>query len=672
MQNRFGFKDFVLVFTICLVGLFVILGMFQADRGWQKLSAVESKLGEVERMLSDTDSAGLDGLREELSALKTAIASRPINVHISGVATGGNVSTEPVDLEPIFPAEASSNKPDTAWARPGVEIAWQEPWTFAHNGRDVPGFRTGGEFTDIFGAQSARITPILAGDVYSRRVFDQVMQSLAGLDPETLEMRGLLADAWQFDPDGLWLRVHINPKAKFSDGKPVTSEDVRFTYMDFIKNPLIEAERTRATLDMIEDVKILDDKTVEFVFNKAVFTNLSYTLGTSILAKHFYGVLEPAQLNQSTGLLFGSGPYRLATMDPDNQWAPGSDIVIVRNERYWGEEKPALKSLRYKVITQDLARLVAFRNGEGDMMTPSSPQYGEYKDDDEFLKSNNIYNWLNMRSGYGFIGWQCGERSNVEGNFTPFHDERVRIGMTRILDRNKMIRDIWDGVGIIATGPNSPASPSSNPSVEPWGYDPIEADRLFSESGWIDKDGDGIREYQLDDGVFRKGKKFAFEFTITASGQTTERVVKYLQNQCRKNGIVCTPRLVDWSFYSQMLKTRDFDAMIMGWSANSPESDPRQIWHSSSTLDQADNFIQWKSPEADALIEQGRTTMDTASRMKVWQELHRVIHEGQPYTFLRVVPWIRFIKSDIGNVNMYPAALERAEFFRMAPSSATP
>ena len=677
MQNRFGLKDFVLLIVVGVVGLLVILGMFQADRGWEKLSTVESKLSELEQILTsgDSNSAELDALREELVSLKKAIAAQPTHVHAPGetvAVTSSDRGTPQPSTETDSGATASSEDRDTSWARPGVEIAWQEPWTFANSPEDVPGFRRGGEFTDIFGAQPARITPIIAGDVYSRRVLDQCVQSLAAHDPITLKTRGMLADAWQYDPNGLWLRVHINPKARFSDGHPVTSEDVHYTFMDFIMNPLIEAERSRATLDMIENVKIIDEQTVEFEFNKFVFTNLDYPMGAPILAKHYYGKFEPAQINQSTGLLFGSGMFRLANIGIDNQWAPGSDIVVVRNERYWGPEKPALASMRYKIVSQDLARLVAFRNGEGDMMTPTSPQYGEFQDDDEFLEENDIYKWLNMRSGYSFIGWQCGNRNNVEGQLTPFHDTNVRRAMTMILDRPKMIRDIWDGVGIPATGPNSPASPASNPDVEPWSYDPEKADELFAGAGWADADGDGIREYQRDDGIFGKGEKFEFEFTITASGQSAERVVKYLQNQCRRNGIVCTPRLVDWSFYSQMLKTRDFDAMIMGWSANSPESDPRQIWHSTSILDQADNFIQWHNEEADALIDEGRVTMDTESRMKIWHDLHSVIHDDQPYTFLRVVPWIRFIKNDIGNVHMYPAALDRAEFFRAASSQPAP
>ena len=92
-----------------------------------------------------------------------------------------------------------------------------------------------------------------------------------------------------------------------------------------------------------------------------------------------------------------------------------------------------------------------------------------------------------------------------------------------------------------------------------------------------DSDGDGILEYQNDDEFFSKGTPFKFEFTITNSGETSARIISYLVSQCSEIGIVCEPRVVDWSFYSDMLKRRDFDAMIMSWSASSPESvDPIQ------------------------------------------------------------------------------------------------
>jgi len=329
--------------------------------------------------------------------------------------------------------------------------------------------------------------------------------------------------------------------------------------------------------------------------------------------------------------------------------------------------------MRFKVISEQTAAMVGYNNGDGDMLTPSSTQYSELRSDTGFLTDNAIYKWVNMRSPYSFIGWQCGRRGgSPDGKWTPFHDKRVRRAMTMSLDREAMIRDIYAGVGVVSTGPNSPSSPSSNPNISPWPYDLDQARALLKEAGWEDVDGDGIREYQMDDEFFAKGTPFTFQFTITNSGETSERIISYLVSQCEAVGVKCEPRVVDWSFYSDMLKRRDFDAMIMGWSASAPESDPKQIWHNNSILDQGDNFIQWDSQVASDLIDKGRTTMNQDERMQVWHDFHAVIHEDQPYTFVRVSPWIRMIKRDIGNVQTYPVGLETSEFFRVGESTSTP
>ena len=663
MQNRFGFKDFVILAVVFIVGVLVALQMQQTDRAWARIGDIQAKMTEIEKQFA---SGGNDDLRREISELKTAIANRPININLGGVSSRDvSVGTDDSMVSGGTTEEAATAK-DDSWARPGVRIARQESAGFTSNPEAVPGFKDGGEFTELFGARMPRITPYLSGDVYSRRVLDQVVEPLGSYDPETLQIKGVLADAWQFDPDGMWLRVHLDPRAIFSDGMPVTAEDVRWTVEDFIKNTRIEAERSRSTLDMIEAVKVIDDQTVEFVFNKAVFTNLDYTLGIVVLPKHVYAPLEESVINQSTGLLVGSGPFRLEVMDVDNQWSPGEDVVIVRNERYWRDQKPALDSMRFKVITEPTAALVGFRNGDGDMLTPSSTQYAKQRKDAEFLQTNAIYKWVNMKSGYSFIGWQCGRRGGPpDGTWTPFHDKRVRRAMTMLLDREQMIRSIFAGVGVVSTGPNSPSSPSSNPDISPWPYDLDGSRALLKEAGWEDADGDGILEYQRDDEFFSKGDPFKFEFTITNQGETSERIISYLVSQCAEAGIVCEPRVVDWSFYSDMLKRRDFDAMIMAWSASSPESDPKQIWHRLSILDQGDNFIQWDSQTASDLIDKGRATMDREERMLVWHDFHAEIHDEQPYTFIRVSPWIRFINRDIGNVQTYPSGLVTGEFFHV-------
>ena len=374
MTNRFGFKDFL---QIVLLGAVLVLGflqMKQQDRDRILQQDVLAKLAAIEKAVSRQQAPA--GLLEKLSAIESQLAG-------GVVVAGGGGGRGPAAR-------------DESWAVPGILVEWQEPWSFASDPREVPGFAEGGEFTEIFEGQPAKITPYLSTDVYGRRVIERVADSLGAYDPETLRFRGLLASAWQQDPDGRWIRVRIRDDARFSDGEPVTAEDVRWTYQDFIFNQSIEAERARSLLDQVEGVRLIDAKTVEFTFNKALSFNLESTLSNYVLPKHFYERFEPAQINSSTGLLLGSGPYRLARLDPSEQWAPGSDIVLVRNENYYGPRSP-LEALRFKTVQDELPRLVAYRNGEGDMIIPSAPQFVKVTKEEGWDDANHSLNWINMR-----------------------------------------------------------------------------------------------------------------------------------------------------------------------------------------------------------------------------------------------------------------------------------
>ena len=628
MQNRFGIKDFLFLVVLLVTLGSVWLSMVQKTRMELAQQAMSAKLADIEQQVAQVNR------KLESGAAVARGAS-------AGAAAGNGVAT------------------DESWARPGVKV---EHWAAPHCAIDpttIPGFAVGGEFTELFEAQPAKLTPYISSDVYSTRVLDRVCQSLSSFDPKTLRMVGALADGWQIDPNGLWIRAHINPRARFSDGTPVTSEDVRWTYMDFINNPLIEAERARSTQDNLKEVKVVDGLTVDFMFKEAFFTNILIALGNPILPKHYYARFEPSQINQGTGVTMGSGPFRLAKLpsgpeDLANQWTPGQDVVLVRNEQYWAE-KPSLERLRFKSIKDDLGRLVAYRNGEGSMMLPTSPQFNKVlKEEPEFEKSNYALKWTNMRCGYSFIAWQCGPRAGK--GLTPFVDKRVRRAMTMLLDRERMIRDIWDGIGIVAKGPNNPESPASDPAVKPLPFDPEKGKALLAEAGWKDRDGDGILENE-------KGDKFTFEYTYATGGEISERLARFVKDSYGKAGIVVTTRPVDWSRYQELLKLRDFDAITMGWGANAPESDPRQIFHSESIKEGGDNFTQWVNKDCDALIEKGRRTMDEATRMEVWRQFEACIAEDQPYTFVRVAPWLRFVKKDFGNVNTYKTGLEPQEYF---------
>jgi peptide/nickel transport system substrate-binding protein len=326
--------------------------------------------------------------------------------------------------------------------------------------------------------------------------------------------------------------------------------------------------------------------------------------------------------------------------------------VLVRNENYWGP-RPSLDRLRFRTIQESLARLTDYTNSKSDMVRPTSDQFRSKVDEPGFTDTSYPLNWFNMQSGYSFIAWQCGPRN---GKLLPFHDRRVRMAMTHLIDRERILRDINKGLGSVATSPFNPATEQADPEIKPWPFDVQKAKDLLAEAGWVDRNADGILDNE-------QGERFEFEFVFPTGSESTERMVTYVKDQCASLGIKCTPRPTDWSILQTLQNNRDFDAITFAWSASAPENDPNQIWHSTQIQNQGDNFIQWNCPEADALIEEGRRQTDYAERMKVWHRLHRVFHEEQPYTFMINIPWLRFVNKRVENVHTYPSGIEQREMF---------
>ncbi|MGD9790766.1 MAG: ABC transporter substrate-binding protein [Phycisphaerales bacterium] len=665
MQSKFGLKDLVLVLLVLGVGVLVFLGMMQDDRKWKELQQTKADIGEMKSTLgrlqssNEDQSVKVDQVGREIRDLERSIdeklaAWKPV-VTIAPTTNADNSG----DTNEAKPDPADRGHP--AWARPGVAISWQPAFEHVTDPTGQPGFSRGGEVTELINAQPSTVMPLVYKDVYGAWVFERVVEYLAKLNPQSLVLEGVLADAWQYSPDGTWLRVHIHPRARFSDGEPVKSDDVLWTF-EWMRNPQVEAERPRSITDVIDSITRVDDKTVEFTFKEVIFTNLDAAMNTfPILPKHVYENFTAEEYNRSTGRVVGSGPFRFRSVSKETQWAPPEPIVLERNEAYWGP-KPAYERLRFVVISDDQGRMIAFDNASGDVTQPSSLQYVTKIKDKAWLERSEAHSWYNIRSGYSFIGWNCDKR---DGKSTPFADRRVRRAMTMMLDRDKVVvHDLYEGLARTATGSFPSSTPQANPEIKPWPYDLEASRRLLAEAGWVDRDGSGILRNEA-------GDPFRFEFSFAKGSELTDKLAKYLKDQCAIMGIECTLRTMDWSVLMQEMDRRNFDAITMGWSPSRAESDPQQIWHSRYIQNQGDNFAQWNNPEADRLIEEGRQELDPEKRLKIWHRLHTILHEEQPYTFLVERPWNRFVSKRIGNFTEYRNGFQYEELFVKSGGSAS-
>lgn len=618
MDSRFGVKDFLLFALVIAVGAAVILAMVQEDRRWSEVRALRQSIDAQTKLLAD---------------IEKRLAPR---------------AESPPAMQQAPVADS--------WAVPGVPVTRPPAWTRASDPRAQPGFAVGGTMTEIFEGRPPTLTPYLANDVFSYRIVNEaVCESLAALDSRTLELRGLLAEAWQEDPQGRWLRVRIRDEARFSDGEPVTAEDVRFTFAEYVMNQAINAGPFRGDFARIESVAVISDKAVEFRFKEPRFNNLRTVLRNAVLPAHYYRRFTPEDINASTALVLGSGPWRLESADPAAQWKPPAEITLVRNERYWGEPPP-IDRLRFTIVPDNGARLKEFEEGKGDLMRSTPEQHAAKAKDPAFLRSASALAWTSMRSGYTILAWNTGQR---HGRATPFADPRIRRAMTMVLDRERINRDFYEGLSEIATGP-FPAW-QGDPAIRPHPFDPEGARSLLAQAGWSDRNADGIAENE-------SGEPFTWELTYVRGSVVGERVSPYIIDQCARIGVRVTTRIVDASALAQIRASGDFDCIPTQWSWSDPEYDPYQTLHSSQ-IEGGDNWIRWANPEADALIDQARATIDPAARAELWRRLHRLIHEQQPCTYLLNVPWMRFVSSRVGNVHPYPVGLDKREMFIIGGSA---
>ena len=461
-------------------------------------------------------------------------------------------------------------------------------------------------------------------------------ESLLGYDPATWRAeRPLLAEAYpEISDDRLTYTFTLRDGIEWHDGQPFTSEDVLFS-VKALMIPFIDSAALRGYFAELSDVEI-DGRQIRFQMGQPYWLNAN-VLGTTlpILPKHIYdpdGILDAYSYAEITspeardddvlrsfGEAFnrhpanrqpiGTGPYRF------DRWESGSEIVLVRNDNYWGV--PAhLERLVFRFITDPTAALTALKSRDTDFLPRLTPiQWAQQTSDStfeaQFLKANYTI------PTYSYIGWN---------SMRPFFaDPRVRRAMTMLVPRRQIIEAVQFGLGEVAVGTFNPSSPDFNPNIEPWPYDPERAVALLEEAGWTDHDGDGIRD--------KDGVKFSFEFLGSSGSQFIDRLLPVLRDEFAQVGIEMAERRLEFTVLVETSRDKQFDAISMAWVSDLV-GDPYQLWHSSSAENRGSNFISYNNPEVDRLIEEARVEFDPDRRRELYWRFQEILHDEQPYTFL--------------------------------------
>lgn len=483
-------------------------------------------------------------------------------------------------------------------------------------------------------AEPATLNPITATDAYEGTVNNKkIYETLIERNNETLELEPLLAESWEISEDKLKYTFKIREGIKWHDGTPFTSEDIVFSYKT-IMNPKVDTPQLRSYFQEIRDVKAIDDLTVEFTYARPYFLALEFCGGMPIVPKHIFDEGD-FNTNPAGRAPIGTGPYKFV------KWTTGRDIVLKKNPDYWGE-KPKLNKIVFKIITDQTVAFQVLKRKDLDVsgLTPiqwerqtSSPAFEESFDKLSYFTPN-----------YSYIGW------NSKRPF--FADKQVRTAMTHLVNRELILDKILYNLGTIVTNPFYINSPEYDKSIKSLDYNPAKAEELLEKAGWIDHDGDGIRD--------KDGVKFAFEFLIPGGSETGEKIATILKEELDNTGIEMDIRKTEWAVFTTRLTERNFDAVTLAWSMG-VESDPYQIW-SSTQAESGSNFIGFKNEEADKLIEEARTEFDRENRKELYRRFAEIIHEEQPYTFLFCRKSTVAVNKRFENVVVYPLGIDPVEW----------
>lgn len=596
MQKQLTARDWILYSLLSVLIFLLLLAMYQIDRQWLKLTEMETAMSEQSK---------------DMRELRSAISSGTFST-----ASAANALTAK-DVAPAFKrAQAATRLPDYA----------QGDWV-----------------VDFLETNLKTLTPLISTDGYAANVQSFVQESLVTRDPDTLEWQGLIAKSWKVSDDGLTISFQLREDVTFSDGVPLTAEDVVFTY-NFTINEAIQAPSDRASLQKIKEVKANGKYEVVFTFNEPYFLAMSLAGGSAILPKHFYEqyLKEPQKFNQSKGLLLGSGPYKLT--DPKN-WSPDKgNVELVRNERYWGDVQPAFNRLLWKIIQNDSARLTTYRNGQIDSYLARPVEYQALKTDQQITAKSQLFEYMSLARGYKYIGWNQ-ERG---GKPTRFADKRVRQAMTYLTDVNRIIDEVYFGYAEPAISPFGSKTKQHDSNLQAYQFNVDKAKALLKEAGYEDRNGDGV----LED---KAGQPFEFKLIYTQSVEDYKRLVLLLKDAFAKAGVKLIASPQEFPVLLESLNTKDYDASMLAWGGGL-ESDLYYVFHSSQAKE-GSNRSGYKNPELDKVIEQARSTVNDDKRMPLWQQAERIIYEDQPYTFLVRTKDLLFVDKRIANVQMTKTGL---------------
>ncbi len=470
----------------------------------------------------------------------------------------------------------------------------------------------------------------LGFDDYSEAVSSLVLEPLVRLNLDTLNPEPALASHFSQNESLTRFVFEINPKARFSDGSPVTAQDVQFTW-ELLQRTGRQVTAYLAQFAEIQKCKVESPQRVVFISDKPLLAGLSAFSQLFILPQKTFS--KGDFLKDFNETFMGSGPYLFKQV----QW--GKSISLEKNKTYWAQAESAssrkyfFDRIDFLIHSDPPSLLRLLLKHEIDYLYFLSARSWAKDTQTELFTSQKIKK-LEVKNDIPFA--MAGIAWNLRKPL--FQDVRVREALSLLFNRQRLIQEFFFDQYRPSTGIANSLSPYHHPKNTPVPFHPERALEILKKAGW------SLSAHKT---LTKNGQSMTFE--ILTGNPPAAKFLAVYQEDLRKVGIRANIRVVDWGSYLKQRNSGQFDAIDFSRNRDENMRDLSMTWHSNGASDpQSGNVTGFSDSKVDSLLSELKKPLPEAKRVQVIQELDLIIAQAFPIAFSwepkaqRIAYWDQF------------------------------
>lgn len=445
--------------------------------------------------------------------------------------------------------------------------------------------KAGGTLIAAWAQDPVSLDPQITSAMSSLQVLENVLDTLTALDNQGKVIPSL-ATSWDVSADGLTWTFHLRHDVKFSNGRPMTAQDVVYTYSRMLDPKTGSGQKY--LLGSTQSVTASDDYTVEFHLktpNVALVTHLAANKAVGIIAK------ESVDNGTIATQPIGTGPFMIT------DFQPGNKVVLTKNPYYWQQGLPYLDKVEIRIITDESVRQTGLLTGDIDWAISVPPQSLS-----QLENAQGVVVDKTAAGAYWYIG--------VNLKNKPLNDPKVREAINYAINRKDITTAMTFGTGVPTQDP-IPSSSAWAFNYAPYSFDPAKAKQLLTEAGYPDG--------------------FRMQIMPTTQYPESIRGAQVIQQELQQVGIRVTIKSLEWAQWLQEEGKGNYDTYVCSWNGL---VDPYDFFYAQHRTGQVFNFTGYSNPKVDQLLDQGNVTQGFDARKSIYQQVNKMIVDDAPYIYL--------------------------------------